>query len=240
MIQGYVRRTEIWDNIDGPGVRLIVYFQGCSLKCFFCHNPEMKPYNEGAVYTPNDVLEMIIQYKDRFKEEGGVTFSGGEPLAQSAFLAECLKLCKKEGINTCIITSGVGDDGDYGDVLDNVDLILFSLKELTDEKFGEMVEKASDKSLAFLNLCQAKNKKLWLRNFIIPGVNDTYEYMEQLADFARPLRNIEKVKLVPFHKMAQAKYDELKLGYSLREIEEINAIKCKKLEEEINNLLGLS
>lgn len=237
MIKGNIRQFETMGLVDGPGVRLVIFFQGCPLRCIFCHNPEMRTYDEGTAYTPTEVLDMVLKYKNYFGEEGGVTFSGGEPLAQSAFLAECLKLCKEAGINTCIITSGVGDEGNYDGVLEHTDLILFSLKEMTDEKFIQMTEKASDKSLSFLKLCQEKNKKLWIRNVIIPGINDTYTYIEEIANFIRPLQNIEKVELLPYHTMALSKYDMLNLGYGLKEVKAMNDEKCQTLQNELDRLL---
>ncbi len=213
--------------------------QGCSLKCIFCHNPEMRALNSGTTYTPADVLSTILKYRNYFGEEGGVTFSGGEPLAQSEFLLECLKLCKSAGINTCIITSGVGDEKCYEQVLDYTDLVLFSLKGITDEHYKQIADSSSQRSLAFLKLCQNKNTKLWLRNVIIPGINDTYTYIEELSNFVRSLNNhnIAKVELLPYHTMALSKYDQLGIGYGLKEVEALTAEKCKTLQDELDREL---
>lgn len=228
---GLINSIETMGLVDGPGVRFVVFLQGCPLRCKFCHNPEtweMNKFNEE--YDPKKLVDKIKRYKPYFGQDGGVTFSGGEPLMQPEFLKECLKLCKEEGINTCLDTSGVFIK-DCKELLDYVDLVILDIKAYTDEDYFEMTGLHMDKFNEFLDICQNKNKRLWLRQVIIPTINDSYEYILGLKDYIKNIKNVEKVELLPYHTMAISKYEKLHIPYKLKNIKDMDKKKCMELQE---------
>lgn len=230
---GNISSFETMGLVDGPGVRFIVFLQGCPLRCAYCHNPEMwNPKEEKIQMTPEELVKKIKRYRVYFKDGGGVTISGGEPLLQAKFVTEVFKLCKQEGIHTCLDTSGYGDD--YDELLDYCDLIILDVKELNPDKYKNLVGKEIDKFSKFLKTCQEKNKKMWFRQVIVPGYNDTKESVLALKEFADKFSNIEKIELLPYHTMAIKKYKELGIPYRLSEVPAMDKKKCKDLEKYLN------
>lgn len=226
---GKVNSIETMGLVDGPGVRFVVFMQGCPLRCKYCHNPETWEINGKAdEYSPKQLVKKILNYKPYFKNNGGVTFSGGEPLMQKEFLLECLKLCKKENIHTCLDTAG--SILDCKEILKYTDLVIFDIKATNKNNYKFMTGGNIDTSLKFLKLCQEMNKRLWIRAVIIPGINDTKHYIKELIDFIKPLKNIEKVELLPYHNMAISKYEDLKINYPLKKTPNMDKDKCKSLE----------
>ena len=233
---GHIDSIETFGMVDGPGIRVVVFFQGCPLRCIFCHNPETWFINDKMLITPNDLVKFICKYRNYFGENGGVTFSGGEPLFQRDFLLECLKLCKKMGINTCLDTSGVGDD--YDEILDLVDLVIFDIKAIENDKYLDITGNKINKSLEFLRECQDREKKMWLRQVIIPGINDNYEYISDLKKFIESLKNVEKIELLPYHKLGVSKYEKLGIPYKLDAVPAMDKDKCDELYKmliDVNN-----
>ena len=232
-ILGNIDSFESMGLVDGPGVRFVVFMQGCPLRCAYCHNPETWSDEKKIQMTPSDLVKKILKYKPYFGDEGGVTFSGGEPLHQPEFLLEALKECKKNGIHTCLDTSGAGEN--YDEILDYCDLIILDVKELDEEKYKKLTGQNMDWFKNFLKKCQEKHKKMWLRQVIVPGYNDIEESVLKLKDFASKLHNIEKVELLPYHSMAKEKYKKLGIKYRLENVLDMNKEKCKKLEKLLNN-----
>ena len=232
-ILGNIDSFESMGLVDGPGVRFVVFMQGCPLRCAYCHNPETWSDEKKIQMTPSDLVKKILKYKPYFGTEGGVTFSGGEPLHQPEFLLEALKECKKNGIHTCLDTSGAGEN--YDESLDYCDLIILDVKELDEEKYKKLTGQNMDWFKNFLKKCQEKHKKMWLRQVIVPGYNDTEESVLKLKDFVSKLHNIEKVELLPYHSMAKEKYKKLGIKYRLENVLDMNKEKCKELEKLLNN-----
>lgn len=227
---GKINSIESMGLVDGPGVRFVVFMQGCPLRCKFCHNPETWDLNRKAnYYTPEELIEKILNYKPYFKHNGGVTFSGGEPLMQKEFLLECLKLCKKNNINTCLDTAG--SILNIEEILKYTDLVIFDIKGTNKKNYKNMTGFNIDNSLNFLELCQKLNKKIWLRVVIVPGINDTKEYVNELIDFIKPIKNVEKIEFLPYHTLGVHKYDDLKINYSLKDVRDMDKDKCKFLED---------
>ena len=237
MIKGSVAQIESFGLVDGPGIRTVVFLSGCKLRCLFCHNPEMFKKGEENI-SPEQLATKILRNKPYFmRNNGGVTFSGGEPLLQSDFVIETSKLLKKENIHIALDTAGVGN-GNYKEILSLVDLVIFDVKALTDDKYKQMTGNTVNESLAFLNACQNLNKKMWIRQVIVPGINDTVDYINDLAIFISKLKNIEKVELLPYHTMAKEKYKTLNIPYKLDDTIEMDIKKCKELEELLNKKIG--
>ena len=232
-IKGNIAAFETLGLVDGPGVRFVVFMQGCPLRCAYCHNPEMWNGNEKKIImTPLELVEKICKYKPYFKDNGGVTISGGEPLLQSEFVAEVFKLCKQQGIHTCLDTSGYGDG--YADVLKYCDLVILDVKSVNRNQYERLVGNKMDKFNNFLNFCQNKKTPLWLRQVIVPGLNDNKESVLKLKQFAEKLSFVEKIELLPYHTMAIEKYEKLGLEYRLKDISDMDKKKCKELEKLLN------
>lgn len=226
---GNINSIDTMGLVDGPGIRVVVFLRGCTLRCKFCHNPEAWSNELKEAWTPEKLVNYILKFKDYFKNNGGVTFSGGEPLNQPKFLLECLKLCKKNNINTCLDTAGVGDD--YEGLLDYVDLVIWDIKALDSVKYKELTGRDIDISLKFLDTCQKKNKRMWIRQVIVPGYNDNEEYILEVKKFIKNLRNIEKVELLPYHTMGIIKYKELNIPYRLEGIPDMDKERCNELQK---------
>lgn len=225
---GNVAGFETMGLVDGPGVRFVVFLQGCPLRCLYCHNPEMWNNDEQKIQIlPEELVKKIKRYKPYFKDIGGVTISGGEPLMQAEFVCEVFKLCKENGIHTCLDTSGFGKD--YDKLLSYCDLVILDVKELDAEKYKKLTGKKIDQFFKFVETCQKKNKKLWLRQVIVPGLNDTVENVKKLNEFAKSLSNVEKVELLPYHTMGVEKYKKLGIKYRLDGVQDMDKKECEKL-----------
>ena len=229
-ILGNVASIETAGFVDGPGVRVVVFLQGCPLRCLYCHNPEnLSLKTQKTLMTPEEVVEKIQRYSTYFGKDGGVTFSGGEPLLQSEFLLETLKLCKKNKINTAIDTSGCADA--FEEILDYVDTVILDIKAIDGDKYKKLTSQKIDKFENFLEVCQQKKKKLWIRQVIIPGFNDTEEDILKLKEYISKIKNVKKVELLPYHDMAKDKYKELGMKYKLENTPAMDKVKCQKLQK---------
>ena len=231
MTKGSIDSFETFSTLDGPGIRTVVFLNGCKLRCLFCHNPEMWNLKEKN-FTPEEVVQKILRNKPYFKNGGGVTFSGGEPLLQIDFLIETCKLLKRENIHIALDTAGVGL-GDYDEILSLVDLVIFDIKSLDDINYMKMTGNKISESLKFLECCQKNNKKMWIRQVIVPGINDSEAYIDSLAHFIKKLKNIEKIELLPFHTMAFDKYQKLNLDNPLKDKVNMDKEICSKLEKKL-------
>lgn len=227
-MEGHINSIETMGLVDGPGIRFVVFMQGCKLRCLFCHNPETWNLKEGFTITPEALVKKIVRYKNYFNEQGGVTFSGGEPLLQPEFLLESLKLCKQNGIHTCLDTSGVGS-GNYEEILKYTDLVMMDIKALKPDSYVQMTGQKIEESLYFLELCQKFGKKMWIRQVIIPGVNDTEEYILELKEFISHLKNVEKVEFLPYETLGVPKYEKLGLDYRLKDVSPMDVKRCEQL-----------
>lgn len=234
MTTGRIHSIESMGLVDGPGIRVVVFFQGCSLRCKYCHNPDTWEYGGGEEYTATDLVNKIKRYKPYFEtSNGGVTFSGGEPLRQPEFLIEVLKLCKKEGIHTCIDTAGFGI-GMYDEILKYTDLVLFDVKEVTRENYKKVTLMNIDESLKFLEAVQRSGTKMWIRHVVVPGLTDGEEHIRELKEFISNLNNVEKVELLPYHVLGVNKYETMGLKYPLEGVEPMDKEKIKEYEKILN------
>lgn len=223
-----VASIETFGLLDGPGIRVVIFLQGCHLRCKFCHNPETWSLKTGKSYSLEELVNFIKKYKSYFKNTGGVTFSGGEPLIQTDNLIELCKCLKKEAIHIALDTSGVGN-GNISLLLDYVDLVLFSIKSHNSIEYKDMTGIKIEKSEEFIKLCNEKNKKIWIRHVIIPGYNDDFKYMDELKKYIKQINNVEKIELLPYHNMAIKKYEELNMNYILKSVDNMNVKKCEEL-----------
>lgn len=229
---GYIHSIETMGLLDGPGIRIVVFFQGCPLRCSFCHNPDTWIPGNNLSMSAKDIVDVVRKYRSYIEVGGGVTISGGEPLLQSDFLLEVLKLCKKAGIHTCIDTAGNGYDKKLLDeILKYTDLILLDIKAIDNDNYKKITTKNMDSFDYFLKRVQELNKKLWLRQVIVPGINDTEEYIYKLKDYIKNIKNVEKVQLLPYSLIGVDKYKKLNIKYKLDGVEAMDKEKCKELEK---------
>ncbi len=226
-MEGYINSIETMGLVDGPGIRFVVFMQGCKLRCLFCHNPETWAIGKGFKITSDELIKRILKYKNYYGEEGGVTFSGGEPLLQSEFLIDILKKCKRNNINTCLDTAGFGGSNNE-EVLKYVDLVMFDVKALESDKYLSLVGQPIEESLEFLNLCQKLNKRIWIRQVITPGINDNEEYIKKLKKFLSNY-DIEKVEFLPYTTIGVPKYTKMKIPYRLKDTKPMDKNKCEEL-----------
>ncbi len=228
MVKGRVDSIESFGLVDGPGIRTVVFLSGCKLRCKYCHNPEMWKMEEEN-YTPKQLVEKIIRFKPYFKKNrGGVTFSGGEPLLQADFLIEVCKLLKEEKIHIALDTAGVGV-GKYEEVLENVDLVILDIKHITEEGYKDLTGGDMAESLKFLEVAQKMKKKLWLRQVIVPGIMDNKEYIDQLYEFIKDIKYVEKIEFLPYHKLGSEKYEALGIDYPYKDKKEMDKKKSDEL-----------
>lgn len=233
MAIGKIHSIETMGLVDGPGIRVVVFLQGCALRCKFCHNPDTWTMNGGEEYTPEQLVKKIERFKSYFSSSGGgVTFSGGEPLRQPEFLLECLKLCKSKGINTCIDTAGYGF-GDYDEILKYTDLVLFDIKHITREGYKNITLMEIDESLNFLEAMKRNNTKIWIRHVVVPGITDGVEHLKELKEYIDTIPNVEKVELLPYHLLGKNKYDTLEIKYPLEGVKAMDKDLLKKYQKEI-------
>lgn len=234
-MRGSVNSIETFGLVDGPGIRNVIFLNGCKLRCKFCHNPEMWSMQD-LNYEPIDIYNKVIRYKTYFGKKGGVTFSGGEPLLQPDFLIETCKLLKEDSINIAIDTSGIGTNKD-SEVLDLVDVVLLDIKHVDKEGYIKITgQDLLDEFEKFVDLLNTKNKTIWIRQVIVPGINDNIEYLIKLKNYLKRIKNIERIDFLPYHTMGIYKYDKLGIKYSLLGLEAMSKEKCNELYNQFIKL----
>lgn len=236
MEKGYIHSIETLGTLDGPGIRMVVFLQGCKLRCAYCHNPDTWIFNKGSVITAEEIVKKAKRYKPYFKfNDGGITFSGGEPLMQPKFLLECLKLCKKEEIHTVVDTAGVGL-GDYDEILKYTDLVILDIKHSIPEKYKNITGSDIDSYCRFKEALIKNNKSIWLKQVVTPGINDTYEDMaafeKEVNSFPKSM--IQKVELLPYHTLGVFKYKELSIVYKLEGVQPLSKEKLEELKSYLS------
>jgi pyruvate formate lyase activating enzyme len=234
MIKGSIDSIESLGLYDGPGIRVVVFFNGCKLRCKYCHNPEMWLKGNDSI-TSDELVDKIKRYKNYISDGGGVTFSGGEPLLQPEFLIDCCKKLKDEGFHIALDTAGVGV-GLYEEILEHVDLIIFDVKHTNLNGYKDLTGSNIDESEKFLNIAIKKNKKFWIRQVIIPGVNDNKEYLLGLKKYIHNIPNVEKIEFLPYHRLGKEKYDKLKIKYPYENKNNMDKELCEKLYYEFLQL----
>lgn len=202
--------------VDGPGVRFVIFMQGCCLKCKYCQNRDTWDIHGGEEYSVDEILEKILRYKNYFMPNGGVTVSGGEPLLQSKFLIELFTKLKEHSIHTCIDTSGSFDlTCDIKKLIDLTDLFLLDIKCINDEKCIELTGVSNKKELNFAKYLSDNNKPLWIRQVLVPGITNDEQDLLELKNFISSLRTVEKVEVLPYHNLGKFKWEKLDLKYPL-------------------------
>lgn len=239
-MKGSIDSIETFGLVDGPGIRTVIFLNGCSLRCKFCHNPETWNLKE-LNYTSEEIVEKVRRNKPYFKNGGGVTFSGGEPLLQYEFLVNTCKLLKKEDVHIAIDTAGIGL-GDYTELFNTIDMVLLDIKHITREGYIDIT--GTDRYLNFMEFVNELNKtniEVWIRQVIIPGVNDNLEYIKKLSSFIKDnINNVSRVDFLPYHKMGLEKYEKLGIKCPYQDVMAMDKTKCDKLHEEFMKDFGVN
>ncbi|CRZ34870.1 pyruvate formate lyase activating enzyme [Herbinix hemicellulosilytica] len=229
---GRIHSLESFGTVDGPGIRFVVFMQGCPLRCQYCHNPDTWDVNKGKEYTPQELMNEIIKYKPYIDySKGGVTFTGGEPLLQADFLLEVSKLCKEKGISVAIDTSGFIFNEKVKELLEYTDLVLLDIKNYDPLVYKIVTGVSLSPTLKFLDYLKEKNIATWVRYVVVPNLTDNLDAVKKLSDHLDGYPNVEKIELLAFHKMGEYKWKELGLEYKLTDTKEPSKELMKQIAE---------
>ncbi len=213
---GNIHSFETFGTKDGPGIRFVLFMQGCPLRCLYCHNVDTwRVDNAKYQLSVEEVLQKIVDIKS-FIKNGGVTISGGEPLLQNEFVGKLLKRCKDEGFHTALDTSGFIFNDEVKQTLEHVDLVLLDIKHINKIKYKNLTNVKLDNTLKFLEYLSQINKKVWIRHVLVPGYTDDMKDIEELAKYLSQFSNIEKIELLPFHQMGADKWEREGIEYKLK------------------------
>lgn len=240
MTKARIHSIETMGLVDGPGVRVVVFMQGCKLRCAYCHNPDTWGLKGGQEITTEELLNKIKRYKAYFKNSGGgVTLSGGDPLLQPEFVSEFFKSCKEEGIHTALDTAGYGF-GEYDEILKYTDLVLLDIKHIDETEHKKLTGKGRNGFLEFLAAVKRNRNKLWIRHVVVPGITDSDEHIKRVAEYINTIPNVEKVELLPYHTYGEDKYKDLNLSYRLEGTPPLSGNRLEELKDIMNSILKLS
>ncbi len=222
---GFVHSVESLGLVDGPGIRSVIFMQGCAMRCLYCHNPDTWELNRGGTETDStDLVGRLYRFRDYYGENGGVTLSGGEPLLQLDFAYEVFKGLKNFKIHTCLDTSGVGNlsDPEYEEkikkLLSVTDLVLLDIKHTDRDGYKKITGRNIEDFNVFLNLLNQTDIPIWIRQVIVPHMTDSEEYILSLKDYLNGIKNIEKIELLPYHILGVNKYENLNIPYPLKDV----------------------
>lgn len=231
-MEGRIHSFESLGAVDGPGVRFVVFMQGCSLKCKYCQNRDTWNLKGGTTYSSDEIVEKILRYKNYIMPNGGVTISGGEPLLQTKFLIELFTKLKQYNIHTCIDTSGsVVLTDEIKELIDLTDLFLLDIKCINDEKAINLTGVSNKKELEFAKYLSSINKPMWIRQVLVPGYTDDEQDLIKLREFISTLKSVEKVEVLPYHDLGKFKWEQLGEVYPLENVRTADNDDVKRAKE---------
>jgi pyruvate formate lyase activating enzyme len=230
-MEGYIHSIETFATLDGPGTRFVVFFQGCGLRCIYCHNPDTWTPRTGEKVSAAQIVKKMLRYKPYYGEKGGITLSGGEPLLQVEFATEIFRLCRQEDVHTALDTAGSRFDDKVKELLEYTDLVLLDIKHCDRGKFKELTGRDIDASLEFLAHLKRIGKKFWARQVIVPGINDIAADIELLADMLADCPSLERVELLGYHTLGVEKWHQLGLQYRLEDTPQISEQRIDELSD---------
>lgn len=235
MMKGRIHSLESFGTVDGPGIRFVVFMQGCPLRCRFCHNPDTWDPQGDCQYemTPDELIAEVVRYKN-FIRSGGVTVSGGEPLMQSPFVREFFRLCREEGLHTALDTSGAYCTETALSVLDYTDLALLDIKSIDPQLYPKLTGVPQTNNLRFLDELQQRGIDTWIRHVVVPGLTDNDEMLIRLGEYVAHYEVVKKIEILPYHTLGKFKYEKLGLSYPLDSAEPLS----KTRAEEIRKMLS--
>ena len=233
---GNIHSIESFGTVDGPGVRFVVFFQGCVLRCKYCHNPDTWNFALGTKYTAEEIIARFIRNKE-FYETGGITATGGEPMCQLDFLIELFALAKSKGIHTCLDTSGIMFDNSRLDKIDALlevcDLVMLDIKRMDENEHIKLTGMSNKNVLDFAKYLNKKQKKMRIRFVLVPTLTDSEEHLASIGRFLSGFSNIEKIEVLPYHTLGKVKYESLGIQDPLENIPEADSQMAKNALEII-------
>lgn len=233
-----IHSLESFGTVDGPGLRYVVFMQGCPMRCMFCHNPDTWDFGAKAKYemTPDELFNEVKRYKN-FIKSGGVTLTGGEPLGQADFVIEFFKICKQNGIHTALDTSGIYFHDKAKQALEYTDLVLLDIKTIDDELHTKYTGQKRDNNKQFLNYLQDIGKPTWIRHVVVPTYTDDDEKLKAVANYIKQYSVVECVELLPYHTMGKYKYEEMGLKYPLEGLEDLPKARIENARKIFSEIL---
>lgn len=229
MMKGRLHSIETFGAVDGPGIRTVFFLQGCPARCAYCHNPDTWNPCGGREIELEEIVHRAKRGMPYYGDDGGVTFSGGEPLLQGKFLLEAIKALKDEGIGSAIDTSGTYFDEDSEAAIEAADMVLLDIKHIDPAKFKDLTGREQGPLFKLIEVINRLEKPIWVRQVIVPGFNDNEEYIESLNAFLSGIKTIKKVELLGYHNMAETKYEKLGINYRLKGLKPMNREKLQEL-----------
>ncbi|MGB4090831.1 MAG: pyruvate formate-lyase-activating protein [Ruminococcus flavefaciens] len=232
---GHIHSTESFGTVDGPGVRFVVFFQGCPLRCRYCHNPDTWEFGKGTERTAEDLMKEYDSYKE-FLKSGGITATGGEPLAQPEFLAELFSLAKSKGVHTCLDTSAGVYSPEHHEAIDKAlkytDLVMLDIKHIDSAEHKKLTGMGNEHILAFAEHIRDLGIPVWIRHVVVPGITDQHDELFALGEYLSTLSNLKALDVLPYHDMAKPKYENLGMEYPLGDTPPLSkeeAIKAREI-----------
>ena len=231
-MKGRIHSFESFGTVDGPGIRFVVFMQGCPLRCQFCHNPDTWNPQGDCQYelTPNELVQEVIRYRS-FIKSGGVTVSGGEPLMQAEFVGEFFRLCHEEGLHTALDTSGAYCSSRTLASLDHTDLVLLDIKTMDPVLYPRLTGHSQTNNLRFLDELQARGIDTWVRHVVVPGLTDNDEWLRRLGEHVAKYNVVKKIEILPYHTLGTAKYAQLNIRYPLEGIPPLSTERAKEIRK---------
>lgn len=231
-MKGRIHSFESFGTVDGPGIRFVVFMQGCPLRCQFCHNPDTWNPQDDCQYelTPDELVQEVIRYRS-FIKSGGVTVSGGEPLMQAEFVGEFFRLCHEEGLHTALDTSGAYCSSRVLASLDHTDLVLLDIKTMDSVLYPRLTGHPQTNNLRFLDELQARGIDTWVRHVVVPGLTDNDEWLHRLGEHVAKYSVVKKIEILPYHTLGTAKYAKLNIRYPLEGVPPLSTERAKEIRK---------
>ncbi len=234
-MKGHIHSLESFGSVDGPGIRFVVFFKGCPMRCKYCHNPDTWEPGGGTEMTADEIIDDFNRNR-AFYKNGGITATGGEPLMQIDFVTELFKKCKEENIHTCLDTSGItftpNNTAKFDELIKYTDLVMLDIKHIDPEEHIKLTEQKNDNILEFARYLDRNNIPMWIRHVVVPGITDNKDYLFKLGEFIGSLKNVKALDVLPYHTMGVKKYEALGMEYPLKGVEAMDkskAVECKKI-----------
>ena len=235
-MEGFIHSTESFGTVDGPGIRFVIFFQGCPMRCLYCHNPDTWKIGTGTKRTVESLLAEYDSVKE-FMKNGGITCTGGEPLVQIDFVTELFEKAKEKGIHTCLDSSGITFTPDSTEKFERLckctDLVMLDIKHIDREEHKKLTGHYNDNILAFAKYLDSIGKPVWIRHVVVPGITFDEKELTELGLFLKTLHNVEKLEVLPYHSMGKVKYDNLGMDYVLKDTPQLTKAEAKEAERII-------
>ena len=236
-IKGYVHSLESFGSVDGPGVRYVIFLTGCAMRCQFCHNPDTWNLKKGTLYTADELLKTALRYRTYWKNNGGLTVSGGEPLLQIDFMSELFRLAKLQGVHTTLDTAGQPYTtaepfySKFETLMQNTDLVMLDLKAFYPDRHKALTGCDNTPILDMARWMGEHGKAMWIRHVLVPGLTDDEAELREMSDFIKSLGSVRRVEVLPYHTLGLFKWEKLGITYSLDGVQPPSEEAVQRAEE---------